>query len=262
MDAQSANRIIRHTVCLVVPALTVLAFAGDDPPPSIPKKDFKTSMSYRVVDISNGDTIVVEFDGERTEIRLAGIDAPDRGAPYAAESQRFLTNLLKGESVYFESESEKPTDEQGGEKEGKGGKGGDKPAKPSKGGKDIKGRTVGYVYRAPDGGFVNLELIRQGYARVVPKTEFEHKALFDYYEAEATRASKGIWDAAGVKASQEQPEPKKREVTEEESGVVFVTDGNGLYHRADCAAAKNARPMKLKDIRGSFKPCSKCKPPK
>ena len=49
------------------------------------------------------------------------------------------------------------------------------------------------MYRASDGLFVNLELVREGYANAFVKYPFEYKDLFQHHEAQARKARKGIW---------------------------------------------------------------------
>ncbi|MDA1190520.1 MAG: thermonuclease family protein [Candidatus Poribacteria bacterium] len=49
-----------------------------------------------------------------------------------------------------------------------------------------------YLYRYPDGLFINLELVRQGYAKV-DQEDFEYKPLFERYEAMAHKKRKGLW---------------------------------------------------------------------
>ena len=58
------------------------------------------------------------------------------------------------------------------------------------------GKMPAYLYRAPDGLFVNLELIRQGCSLAVADQPFEHDELFGFYEAKAQGDGKGIWKAS------------------------------------------------------------------
>jgi len=90
--------------------------------------------------------------------------------PYSMEAKSFLTNLLKGELVYLEYED---------------------LAK-----QDYLGRTLAYVYRSPDGLFVNLEVVRQGYGRLYLLHTSRHVDLFRFYESKARSAQKGMWMAS------------------------------------------------------------------
>ena len=52
------------------------------------------------------------------------------------------------------------------------------------------------MFRAPDGLFVNLEIVRQGYGHAYVKYPFEHMELFRHYESRARRSGKGLWSGA------------------------------------------------------------------
>jgi micrococcal nuclease len=145
--------------------------------PEIPRPDFSSLVTAEVVRIVDGDTIVIRLGREETTVRLIGVDTPETVHPrrpveaYGKEASRFLTNLLAGESVYIESEPGNPVDRYG--------------------------RTLGYLYRVPDGLFVNLEIVRQGYGHAYTKYPFEHIDLFRFYETKAREAGRGLWgDAA------------------------------------------------------------------
>ena len=107
-------------------------------------------------------------------MRLVGVDAPETVHPdkpvefYGPEASRFLTNLLKGEKVYVEAKPDETTDKYG--------------------------RTLYYLYRAPDGLFVNLEIVRQGHGHAYTRFPFKYMELFRYYEREARKAGRGLWD--------------------------------------------------------------------
>ncbi len=142
--------------------------------PAQPEKDFEDSPSYEVVRVVDGDTVVLAMDGKDTKVRLIGVDTPETVHPekpaeaYGREASRFTENLLKGESVCVEYE----------------------PG-PSK--LDKYGRLLAYLYRVPDGLFVNLEIVRQGYGHAYTEYPFEHMETFRDYERRAREAGKGLW---------------------------------------------------------------------
>ncbi len=120
----------------------------------------------RVTKVIDGDTIVIEGG---YKVRYIGIDTPERGEPYYEEAKRANRELVGGKIVRLKE------DEKGE-------------------GKDRYGRLLRYVY--VDSLFVNAELVRQGYARVYPKSRFpeiEHYNLLKQAEAEAKREGRGIW---------------------------------------------------------------------
>jgi micrococcal nuclease len=126
----------------------------------------------RVVD---GDTILVRLDGRRERVRYIGIDTPEsvaeQGAPEcygraaAAENRR----LVAGRTVTLATDAEE---------------------------RDRFGRLLAYVRRAPDGLFVNAELVRHGFAstlRIAPNVRYAGR--FASLERDARRAGRGLWGA-------------------------------------------------------------------
>ena len=161
-------------LCLIL-FLSGLVYAQKSQPP-IPAKDFSSSIAYKVERIVDGDTVVLLMEGKKTKVRLIGVDTPETVHPskpveaYGKEASQFTRNLLEGESVYIEYES--------GASE-----------------LDKYGRLLAYLYRAPDGLFVNLEIVRQGYGHAYTQYPFQHMELFRTYEKKATHAGKGLWGA-------------------------------------------------------------------
>lgn len=123
----------------------------------------------RVVD---GDTIVLR-GGER--VRYIGMDTPESVKPgtpvqcYAKAAGRANERLVEGRRVRLRFGAERH---------------------------DRYGRTLAYVYRADDGLFVNAEMVRRGFARVltIPPND-EHASLFRRLAARARAAGRGLWGA-------------------------------------------------------------------
>ena len=142
--------------------------------PSYPDRDFSNETAYPVVRVVDGDTIVVLKDGRKTKVRIYGVDTPETVHPkkkveyYGKEASQFTRNLLQGESVYLQYE-------------------------PGQSPQDHYGRTVAYVFRAPDGLFVDVEILRQGYGHHYTKKPSIHADLFRYYEQAARESRRGLW---------------------------------------------------------------------
>ncbi|MBE9547089.1 MAG: thermonuclease family protein, partial [Proteobacteria bacterium] len=64
---------------------------------------------------------------------------------------------------------------------------------------DETGQAVAYLYRAPDGMLLNLEVIRQGYGLAADYYPYQHDKLFRFYQQKAQADGKGIW--ASVKTT-------------------------------------------------------------
>jgi micrococcal nuclease len=233
-----------RTALLLIPVLLVAFFAhADDKKPPIPVKDWSKATAFKVLRTIDGDTIEIEQDGKPVKVRLIGVDTPETVHPskpveqYGKEASRFTSNLLKGESVYLEFDKDKA---------------------------DKYGRMLAFVYRAPDGLFVNLEIIRQGYGHAYTKYPFDAKQmeLFRHFEKQAREAGRGLWASAdpigGKDTKAEKIEPKA------EKGEVYLTASGTKYHTETCRfVAKSKIPCSLVDVKKKgLEPCSVCNPPK
>lgn len=184
-----------------------------------------------VMYIVDGDTVGLRFDGEETATvcRFAGVNTPEINKadkpdePYGREADTFARNLLKGERVWVE-----------------------------KHGRGRRARLLVSLFRVPDGLFVNLEIIRQGYGKVYLQGNFEKKQLFLDYQEFAKQAKKGIW--------------AERDDTKGNGHVYIASSGHGTrYHRtADCyhVRDKSLRIPLAEALRKKLLPCLRCKPSK
>ncbi len=129
-----------------------------------------------VVDVIDGDTIVVDIAGRTETVRLIGVDTPESVHPerpvecYGPEAAAFTASLLPtGTAVLISRDVV---------------------------GRDHFGRLLGYVHRSADDTFVNVELVRRGFARplsIEPNTLLRSTFIAAAREAEAADA--GLWAA-------------------------------------------------------------------
>ncbi len=142
--------------------------------PQYPEIDFTEQTFVDVVRVVDGDTVIVKLKGKDERVMLIGVDTPETVHPtqpveeYGREASRFTTNLLKGERVYLLSEGDSIE-------------------------RDRYGRILAYLFRYPDGLFVNLEIIRQGYGNAYTRYPFKYMDLFRAYEQRARESEKGLW---------------------------------------------------------------------
>ncbi len=131
----------------------------------------------------DGDTLAVRVDGGRRErVRLLGIDTPEsvkRDTPvecFAKEAAGRLRALLPGGTpVRLVRDVEE---------------------------RDRYGRLLAYVYRQPDGLFVNLDLVRGGYAQLLTyPPNVAHTEELRRAAADARRAGRGLWGSCPAAAS-------------------------------------------------------------
>ena len=55
----------------------------------------QAGQAIELVRIFDGDSAIVRYEGETLHIRIAGIDAPEKGQPYADESRDRFVAFLK-----------------------------------------------------------------------------------------------------------------------------------------------------------------------
>ena len=142
--------------------ITLLASCGPgEPTPT------GTGQDAQVVFVVDGDTIELA-DGRR--VRYIGVNTPETGQPYAAEAKAFNESLVAGQEVWLETDVQET---------------------------DQYGRLLAYVWAGDV--FVNLELVRQGYANAYTLPPNVHYADgFVQAEQEAREAERGLWAPAGV----------------------------------------------------------------
>ena len=136
-----------------------------------------------VVEVVDGDTIDVRIRGRHERVRLIGIDTPETRKPnapiecYGPEASAFTAAMLPvGTEVRIERDTV---------------------------GRDDYGRLLGYVHlldaEGRPGTFVNLEIVRQGYATpltIEPNSTFSPDFAAAARSAEA--AELGLWAACST----------------------------------------------------------------
>jgi micrococcal nuclease len=126
-----------------------------------------------VVEIVDGDTIVVSLDGETERVRYIGIDTPESVAPdqpvecFGHAASAANARLVEGEVVELLFDREL---------------------------RDAYGRLLAYVYA--DDLLVNADLVERGFARTLEIPPNTAKAeLLERLEVAAGRAGRGLWGA-------------------------------------------------------------------
>lgn len=146
------------------PDISVTQTVSTPTPTPIPAKSTPVpeTTSAIVSEVIDGDTIRLQ-NGER--IRLLGINTPEMGQPYYEEARNRLKELIEGKTVTLEVDVED---------------------------KDQYGRLLRYIY--VNDIFVNLEMVREGYANVyIISPNIRDSNEFKKAEEEAKIAGRGIW---------------------------------------------------------------------
>jgi len=132
-------------------------------------------QGFRVSRVVDGDTIHVTRNGQRTKVRLLGIDTPETVHPsepidcFGPEASDFAKERLDGRSVVLEFD----------------------PGQPRL---DRFGRTLAYVW--VDGEMFNAAALRDGYAEQYRKDDRHPWAAdFAQLESDARDRSLGLWGA-------------------------------------------------------------------
>lgn len=127
-------------------------------------KNAASGSEFKVERVIDGDTIVL-VDG-RT-VRYTGINTPERGEPYYEEAKEANRRLVEGKKVRLELDEQE---------------------------KDRYERTLAYVHIGDT--FVNVELVKGGYARAYPyPPNAKYESAFSSAEEEARQKSIGIWSS-------------------------------------------------------------------
>jgi micrococcal nuclease len=131
------------------------------------------AVSARVARVVDGDTVEIEFGGEREDLRLIGVDTPETVKPdtpvecFGPRASDFTHRSLEGRQVTVVFGVER---------------------------RDRYGRLLGYLRL--DGRLFNAELVRRGLARSLTIPPNDRLApLFERLELEAARAGRGLWGA-------------------------------------------------------------------
>ncbi len=154
--------------CLAIALAAATSACGGAAGPARP-----VDATVPVLRVLDGDSLLVQVDGAEAEVRLLGINAPERGECYD-EQARAETARLAADGVRLAGESE-----------------------------DRFGRLLRYAY-AEDGTLINQELVAAGLALALTA---DHTLLDDFKaaEAKAFQARVGRWqaDACGPAAGAE-----------------------------------------------------------
>ena len=214
---------------IFVVLLTIFGFASayysDDGLLPYPDVEFADAAAYPVLKVIDVATVEIHYEDTPKVVKLIGVKVPETMHPdipletARAAALAFLHNLLLGESVYLHFEGDAP--------------------------------EQAYLCRAPDKLFVNLEVVRQGYAQVNAQATFKHLEWFVHYEERARTAEKGLWAPIG------------QGILPDDDTQVYVTPSGEKFHRENCVFLKRSKgksAIRLGVAKQTHTPCSFCKP--
>jgi endonuclease YncB( thermonuclease family) len=115
----------------------------------------------KVVGVSDGDTITVMRDRHPEKVRLHGIDAPEKGQPFADRARQFTARLAFDQEVTVRAS-----------------------------GRDRYRRWIAEIV-LPDGRSLNRELVRAGYAWWYRR--YSADSTLGFLESQARSDRVGLW---------------------------------------------------------------------
>lgn len=146
---------------------------------------------YRVIEVPDGDTIVVNMDGRDERVRLIGVDTPETIKPnspqecYGKEASNYLKGRLNGQEVKLEAD-------------------------PINQNRDRYSRLLRYVYHG--GELVNKAIIEQGYGFAYLSFPFTKAEEFRLAQVSARQAEIGVWSGNCQIKNPEGERPKTNEL--------------------------------------------------
>lgn len=140
-----SNRLL---ACLLLLCLAVgFGFAG-------------RTYQGKVISVTDGDTFKILVNGKKLTVRLADIDAPERGQPWGRNAREALSQKVAKQSVNVDEV-----------------------------GRDRYGRIIGRLWF--DGRYINQELLREGHVWADRKYPQDGRLLGE--EEAAKNAGMGQW---------------------------------------------------------------------
>ena len=244
-----ARRGTIHTrLCTLIIACFLITTGRAQPEPSpVPPRIIPpdpSTLEFGIVSrVIDENSLLIEIEGNTRRYDLLGLSAvSNRDKPNSRAAIDAISRLALGERVALQHDPESE--------------------------RAASNRRSCYLYRLPDYLPINLELIRNGYARYNPTSVSLYADVFAYYEGHARSLERGIWstDPVGTLEPETEPEPAHDEPqTTPPAGIepdrVYVTAHGTRYHRENCPhLTDSARPTTREQVRETHKPCRTCKP--
>jgi len=131
--------------------------------------EFEKAFVIRVID---GDTIEVKNDNGKYEVRLLGINTPEKGNPYYQDAKEFLKEI-ENKSIELARDKEDT---------------------------DKYKRKLRYVFY--NGRFINIEILEKGLATTFMIENLVYEKKFRYAENFSMKNEIGLWEKSKEKCSE------------------------------------------------------------
>jgi endonuclease YncB( thermonuclease family) len=206
-------------IAVMFSALSCVAQQSTLTPPQDPSVAVANKLQLviegKVINVHDGDTVtVLDQDGKKFNIRLAGIDAPELKQEVGSVSQQNLSRLVLGKqvSIYWSKI-------------------------------DKYRRTVGTIML--DGHDVNIEQVKAGLAwhfkKYADEQPPEDRRTYAAAEQSARAAKLGLWkdEAPLAPGDWRQAVKTKRWGPPPPEGTIVGNSNSKKYHRPDCAGYRD-----------------------
>lgn len=145
---------------------------------NVPSKEILSTFQRNVSDqgicirVIDGDTIVVQLNGQEEKVRLIGVDTPETVHPskpveyFGKEASRFTRQMVEGKQVTLEYDWQR---------------------------RDKYRRLLAYVF-LENQAMLNEEIIKQGFGFAYTRFPFKYMEKFRGLEKEARENNRGLWE--------------------------------------------------------------------
>lgn len=152
----------KRIILLVILVLAILLGWIESTNPASFLQIQREMLHSRAAFVVDGDTFELDT---KERVRLIGIDTPEKGDVFYEEAKAKLAELIDNKEIRLEKDVSE---------------------------KDRYGRLLRYVYS--NEVFVNLEMVRQGYAKVSTfPPDVQYAVDFRSAEREARESRRGLW---------------------------------------------------------------------
>jgi micrococcal nuclease len=162
-----------HLKLVAIEAVAVMVAAGCGAPPQRAPAPTGSGTLVPILEVTDGDTLHVRYQGEDERVRLIGVDTPEvpwyggAGQCFGVEAGVYARRRLDGKTVRLVFDVNR---------------------------RDRYGRLLAYVYVGDE--LFNMTLVREGYATADPvPPDTRMAAAFGHAEGVARAAGKGLWSA-------------------------------------------------------------------
>lgn len=137
----------------------------------------------RVVDVADGDTMDVKFNGSTETVRLIGLDTPETSQPVSPGEYGLENSSQNRECLSsWASRASRQAEELNG-----------KPVRLVHGGeRGYYDRLLGYIYTENSSVSFNRRMVREGYGRMY-ESRFSKRASFLEAQSAARAENLGVW---------------------------------------------------------------------